>query len=168
MRTIIWFSIKLAGLRKWFAGDADFPTDDDFRNPFWRWFEDADRVNVLEAQTLIDVRMGYFSKANGKWVWWSRKGPHEWIRGVHSNFYNGILTYHKTWIRGQHIRRGTIGEWKRRNFVFRPSHKYYFLVAWGRVPDKGYMGKNFQFANWDSENEHNPGVIARDHEEGSV
>lgn len=166
-KAILWFLIKILGLRKWFAGDAEEPTDDDWRNPFWRWTE-ANRVEVRHSFTVRDFRTGFKRKSDGKWVWWFKRHDEEWIPGKDANFYNGIFTWNQTETFGT-TRNGTSVRRTRFNIVIRFIHSYWFAWGVGTLPDRGEFGWTGPWIfSFKSQNEHNPGVIASDHEEGAV
>jgi len=152
---ILWPLIKFLGLRKWFAGDAEYPSQDDWRNPFWRLTEHL-RVKVEWARYLFDLRIGF--KRGGKW-----KALHlEFWTPVTQNFWNGIFTAN-IYIVHAHIW-GIPMIFPRPNLVIRPLRDWWFETGIGFLFDRGEFGVKFVIMNWFNEG----GIDAWDHEEGSV
>lgn len=159
---ILWPLIKLLGLRKWFAGDAEYPTPDDWRNPFWRWTE-AHAIKPVQSAYVYDLRLGF--KRDGKWkYYWNSafnwKLKWKWEKApVTQNFHNGIFTanaYVVEDIKGDRYLRVGV--------VFRPLRDWWFEAGIGRLFDRGEFAVKCVVMNWYSEG----GIDAWDHEEGSV
>lgn len=67
---------------KWFGPG----TPDDWRNPFWRYFEGPGAVKVDEAFYLFDLPLGF--KREGKWKFWFCR---TWEK-VDQNWWNAIFS----------------------------------------------------------------------------
>lgn len=165
-RIPLWFLIRVFGLRKWFCGSGE-PTEDDWRNPFWRWTE-ANAINRPFSFQVKDIRFGFFRKSDGKWVWYQNRSWRVWLPGEDANFYNGIFTFSRTVTSGWN-RQGVYVQKGRFNIVIRLFSSWWFAFGVGTLPDRGEFGWTGPwFFGFQSQLEHNPGCIARDHEEGAV
>lgn len=142
-------------------------TPDDFRNPFWRWTESR-RIEIFSSITLSDLRIGFFSRDTGKWVWYRRRRLTPWVPGRDANFYNGVLTLNRTVTIGK-TKDGAAVKRMRFNLLLRIVHSWWFAFGVGILPDRGEWGWTGPWLfGFRSQLEHNPGCIAPDHEEGSV
>ncbi len=142
---LTWFLNLISGDQ---FGDG---TEDDFRNPFWRFTEKL-RFEVDWTLCLFDLRTGYFKSDKT-------------LRSA--NFYNGFLTFNLTLIKAKRP------SWlilPRFNLVLRFVHPWWIAWGWGPLWDRGELGFTGPWVyGFRSQNEHNPGgVIASDHEEGVV
>ena len=125
-----WIKEKLINLCIWLHFSDGIPTEDDWRNPFWRLTE-AMTVKVEWHRYILDLRLGF--KREGKW-----KCYLAFWKPVTQNFWNGIFTFNiyiiKTTIKGCPM------IIPRFNLVIRPVKDYYFECGAGYLFDRGEFG----------------------------
>jgi len=154
----LWTLIRLLGLRRLFAGDAPEPTNDDWRNPFWRLSEKL-AIHPEWHCSLLDIRLGF--KQNGKWKCLFQMG-----KPVEQNFWNGIFTCQL------YIVKTTIGKMPmilpRFGVVSRFARNWWFEAGAGWLFDKGQPAFKLTIMNWEAEEKFNPGVNAKGWDGGPV
>ncbi len=163
-----WIKKLLARFLNWISGGwFGEGTDDDWRNPFWRWTE-HNHITVTKSMQYVDFRFGYKRLADGKWIWWDNRPVRTWVAGKDANFYNGIFTYSETFTWGID-RDGNEVSKDRFNLVIRLFHSWWFAFGVGCLPDRGEFGWTGPwFFSYEGQVEHNPDVISPDHLEGAV
>jgi len=162
-KAISWIMNHFSWWVKWF-GEG---TDDDWRNPFWRWTE-ARAITVTKTLQTFDFRFGYNRKSDGKWIWFDNRKSRDWVSGIDANFYNGIFTFSRTKTEGINKQNNIVSK-RRFNLIIRLLHQFWFAFGVGTLPDRGEFGWSGPwFFSYKNQLEHNPGTIAADWDEGSV
>jgi hypothetical protein len=158
IRAILFFFIRILGLRKWFC-DGD-PTEDDWRNPFWRLGEKL-AIKPEWSKYLIDLRIGFIR--DGEWF-----SQIQFWTPVKQNFWNGIFTFN-IYITKTHIFKGKIPFlFPKAGLVIRFAHDRWFQTGIGWLHNRGEFACKLIIVNWNDDEKYNPGVNAKGWEEGSV